>query len=117
LGDTIVYSVHSEAAKRINDDLITIQFSHKNIVDPYNFYQHLTLKYPFYFLDDFWLLVNAQREIFFPGIASKMKRAFDIFFVLLLLPLALPLLLMSALAIKLDSTGPVLFIQERLGQN
>ena len=31
--------------------------------------------------------------------------------------LALPFLLISALAIKLDSAGPVFFIQERLGQN
>jgi exopolysaccharide biosynthesis polyprenyl glycosylphosphotransferase len=115
--DTIVYSVHSEVARQIANDLITIRFSNKHIVDAYNFYQRLTLKYPVYYLDDFGLLVNAQREIFFPGIAGRMKRAFDILFVLLLLPLALPLLLMSALAIKLDSAGPVLFIQERLGQN
>ena len=115
--DTIVYSVHSEVAKQITNDLITIKFSNKNIVDAYNFYQYLTGKYPVYFLDDFWLLVNAQRETFFPGIASKMKRGFDILFALLILTPALPLLLIAALAIKLDSAGPVLFIQERLGQN
>jgi exopolysaccharide biosynthesis polyprenyl glycosylphosphotransferase len=114
--DTIVYSVRSEIAKKITNDLIRIQFSNKHIVDAYNFYQHLTRKYPVYFLDGFWLLINAQREIFFPEIASNMKRAFDILFVLFLLPLAMPLLIMSALVIKLDSAGPVLFIQERLGQ-
>jgi exopolysaccharide biosynthesis polyprenyl glycosylphosphotransferase len=115
--DTIVYSVHSEVAKQISNDLITIQFGNTNIMNAYTFYQQLTRKYPVYFLDDFWLLVNAQREIFFPAIASRIKRAFDILFVLLLLPPALAVLLMSALAIKLDSAGPSLFIQERLGQN
>jgi lipopolysaccharide/colanic/teichoic acid biosynthesis glycosyltransferase len=114
--DTIVYSVRSQVARRISNDLITIRFSNKHIVDAYNFYQRLTLKYPVYYLDDFSLLVNAQREIFFPGIADRMKRVYDILFVLFLLPLAMPLLLISALVIKIDSAGPVLFIQERLGQ-
>ena len=78
--DTIVYSVHSKVVRQISNDLINIKFSNKNIVDAYNFYQHLTRKYPIYFLDDFWLLVNTQKEIFFPGIARRMKRAFDILF-------------------------------------
>ena len=115
--DMIVFSVHSKVAKQINNDLITIKFSQKNIIDAYNFYQHLTRKYPVYFLDEFWLLANAQRETFFPTAAGNLKRAFDLLFVMLLLPLALPLFLIAALAIKLDSRGPVLFIQERLGQN
>jgi exopolysaccharide biosynthesis polyprenyl glycosylphosphotransferase len=115
--DTIVYSVHSKLARQISHELVTIKYSHKNIVDAYNFYQHLTRKYPVYFLNDFWLLINSRREIFFPAIAVNMKRAFDTLFVLLLLPLALPLVLLSALAIKLNSAGPVLFIQERFGQN
>jgi len=115
--DTIVYSVHSEVAKKITNDLITMRFSNINVIDVYNFYQQLTRKYPVYFLNDFWLLVNVQKEIFFPTIRSKMKRAFDIGFVLLLLSMTWPILLICALAIKLDNKGPAFFIQERLGEN
>ena len=115
--NTVVYSVHSEMARQISNDLITIQFRNKNIIDAYNFYQFLTFKYPVYFLDNFWLLINAQKEIFFPAIVNNLKRAFDVLWALLLLPPALPLLLISALAIRLDSGTPVLFIQERLGKN
>jgi exopolysaccharide biosynthesis polyprenyl glycosylphosphotransferase len=115
--DTIVYSVHSKVAKQISNDLITIQFSPKKIVDAYNFYQYLTGKYPVFFLDEFWLLINTHREIFFPAIAAKMKRVFDILFAMVILTPASPVLLIVALAIKLDSAGPVFFTQERLGQN
>ncbi len=115
--DTIVYAVHSQVVQQISDDLITMRFSQRQILDAYNFFQHLTRKYPVYLLDGFWLLANTQREIFFPGIASRMKRAFDLLFALLCIPLALPLLLLAAVAIKLDSRHPVFFIQERLGQN
>ena len=43
------------------------------------------------------------------------KRFTDIIFSILILIVTLPILLISALAIKLDSKGPVFFIQERTG--
>ena len=50
-------------------------------------------------------------------IYSFFKRAFDVVFSLLsLLLLSLPLLIV-ALAVKLDSRGPVFFSQERIGKN
>ena len=115
--DLVVYSVHSKVLKQVINDLITIKFSKRNIINAYNFYQLLTLKYPVYYLDDFWLLVNAQKEIFFPTAAGRLKRSIDLFVVLLFLPLAVVLFLIAALAIKLESKGPVFFIQERLGQD
>jgi exopolysaccharide biosynthesis polyprenyl glycosylphosphotransferase len=45
------------------------------------------------------------------------KRAFDLLFTLLLLPLALPLMGLIGLAIYLDSPGPALFRQQRVGEN
>jgi Undecaprenyl-phosphate glucose phosphotransferase len=45
------------------------------------------------------------------------KRIFDIGFSVLVLLLTLPLLLLIALAIKLESRGPVLFTQDRVGLN
>jgi len=44
------------------------------------------------------------------------KRGVDILLVLLTTPLTLPLLAASALAIKLDSSGSVFFVQDRIGQ-
>jgi exopolysaccharide biosynthesis polyprenyl glycosylphosphotransferase len=43
------------------------------------------------------------------------KRVFDVLVVMLALPLLLPVFLLVALAIKLESRGPVLFIQDRVG--
>lgn len=47
---------------------------------------------------------------------TAIKRAFDIVFSLVLIVLAAPVMLLAAIAIKLDSRGPVLYRQERLGQ-
>lgn len=48
---------------------------------------------------------------------TTIKRIFDAFFGVLLLICLLPLMLVLAIWIKLDSKGPVLFKQERVGRN
>ena len=50
------------------------------------------------------------------GLGGAVKRCIDVSLALLALVLAAPILLISALAIKLDSRGPVLITQERVGQ-
>lgn len=51
------------------------------------------------------------------GLPLFFKRSFDICVSLLLLIMCLPLFLLVALVIKLNSRGPVFFVQERLGLN
>ncbi|MBI5055373.1 MAG: sugar transferase [Nitrospirae bacterium] len=46
-----------------------------------------------------------------------MKRLFDIFFSLIGLLMLLPVFMVMAILIKLDSPGPVFFKQERMGRN
>lgn len=45
------------------------------------------------------------------------KRVFDAFVCILALPLVLPVLLLCALAIAVDSRGPIVFFQERTGRH
>ena len=45
------------------------------------------------------------------------KRLFDLAVCFLLLPVVLPLLLLCALAIRLDSPGPIFIAQERTGRD
>ena len=52
-----------------------------------------------------------------PWSGSSAKRVFDFVFVLLALPLVLPILLAVALAVRLTSSGPVLFLQGRVGRH
>jgi len=46
-----------------------------------------------------------------------LKRLMDIVLGILLLPIALPILVVCAVAIKIDSPGPVVFVQNRTGKN
>jgi exopolysaccharide biosynthesis polyprenyl glycosylphosphotransferase len=47
---------------------------------------------------------------------AHVKRAFDLLIAFVSLPLFSPLMLITAIAIKLDSPGPVIFRQERVGK-
>lgn len=51
------------------------------------------------------------------GFDRVVKRTFDLVLASLSLLLAWPIMLASAIAIKLDSPGPVLFVQDRVGEN
>jgi len=46
-----------------------------------------------------------------------LKRFLDILFIIISLPFLIPLYILVAIAVKLDSEGPVIFKQERLGRN
>ena len=47
---------------------------------------------------------------------ERSKRLLDVVLCLLCLPVALPILVACSLAIRLDSTGPILFMQKRTGK-
>jgi lipopolysaccharide/colanic/teichoic acid biosynthesis glycosyltransferase len=47
----------------------------------------------------------------------RVKRMMDIALSIISLPVVLPILLIASIAIKLDTPGPALFVQERIGQH
>ncbi len=59
----------------------------------------------------------STRDVSIQGWNLLVKRVFDLVFSLVGGILALPLCLLIAIAIKLDSPGPVLFKQTRIGRN
>ncbi len=70
------------------------------------------LDYP---IDHQWY--DRRREPYLAHeIYLRIKRALDMFATVLLLPIALPLLVLCAIAIRLDSPGQVYFFQERTGK-
>lgn len=61
------------------------------------------------------LVPDSIGEPLSPWAASDAKRCFDCACVILALPLLIPVFLLVALAIRLTSPGPVLFLQKRMG--
>jgi len=62
------------------------------------------------------VIINTPRVFLYRKDYQIAKRVMDIALCLLTMPLTLPLLAICALAIRIDSPGPVVFVQERIGK-
>lgn len=62
-------------------------------------------------------LLGRQKEVKIPRSNLLLKRTLDIGATLLFMPIALPIMIIAALAIRLDTPGPILFYQLRVGMN
>jgi exopolysaccharide biosynthesis polyprenyl glycosylphosphotransferase len=79
-----------------------------------NIVEHLTNKIPIDHLSDKWFLLELgqlNKRYFW-----RFKRAIDICIAFMGMALALPLFLLAAAAIKLESRGPVFYVQSRIGR-
>ena len=96
-------------------DLVTLRLSGIPIEDCHTFYERLMSKIFITDLRPSWILLSNgfQRTAWI----MFTKRALDIVVSTLGLLLAAPVALITAIALKLDSSGPVLYCQERIGAN
>jgi len=86
------------------------------VYDMPTFYEELTGKVPAQHVSDAWLVYNPIAG-FTRSNYLRAKRMFDIFLSFFGLLVSLPILLLTALAIKFDSEGPILYKQDRVGLN
>ena len=97
------------------DDLLHVKLSFCDVIDAPTFYEGITGK----------ILVEELRPssiIFTQGFLSSplqeaMKRGFDIFFALIGLVVSAPIMLITAIIIRLESPGPIFYLQQRVGKD
>jgi len=111
----IVYSDTIKNSRATFYNLLKLRFKGIAVYDAFSYYQKIARKIPVHCLDVPALFNYNPKAAFFLQIYKIAKRAFDIGLTLLLSPFALVVVFFCALAIKLDSRGPVFFLQERLG--
>ena len=97
------------------EDLLECRLRGIGVEDWLTFYEKQTGKILVTNLRPSWLIfsdgfVKTQ-------LTRALKRSVDLVLSVIGLALSLPLMALTALAIKIDSRGPVLFRQERVGQN
>jgi exopolysaccharide biosynthesis polyprenyl glycosylphosphotransferase len=79
-------------------------------------YRKLSRQIPIEFVDAQWVLSAMQDRVFFTRVQLGIKRAFDIVGSICALPFLILITPFVAIAIKLDSSGPVFYTQERTGR-
>lgn len=95
--------------------LLAVRLEDVRVTDPADFFENLTGRLSLEALSDSRLLLAAGGTSGMPYVI--VRRVTDVVLAALGLLLAAPLMLLVAIAIRLDSRGPALYRQERVGRN
>jgi sugar transferase (PEP-CTERM system associated) len=110
----VVVALEDRRGKLPVSDLLRCRLDGVRVEEAASFYEALTGQIPVRSLRPSWLIFSQGFSK--PRFFSSVKRVLEFGVALAGLALSLPLLLLSGLAIWIESGGPVLFRQERVGE-
>ena len=113
--DLIILSMRRSRYEKIIKDLILCSQQGVQIMDITSLYEEVAGKIPLKYVSDLWVLFSHmnQSKFYF----KRVKRLVDIASSSILLILTSPIMLLTALTVKLDSDGPVFYRQKRVGKD
>lgn len=99
----------------IAHELLMAKLGGRMVVDIRSFYEHVVKRLPLSQITEEWLLLSEGFSLNTRGSLRRLKRAVDVFCSLILLIPAAPIMLITAIIIRLESPGPVIYRQDRVG--
>ncbi len=112
---TVVNSIDHRYKPELAKQLYKNLSSRISFFDLPKFYEELTGKIPVNLINEIWFLENLHENK--KNLYETFKRLMDIVLSLIGLIVSIPILPILAIAIKLDSKGPIFFTQIRTGKN
>jgi len=114
--DRIVVAVEDRRGKFPIEELLSLSLSGRVAVEESaRYYERLTGKIASEMLRPSWLIFSRGNR--FTDFEQHVRRLFNAGLAAVGFVLSLPIMLLTALAVKLDSRGPIFYIQERVGKN
>ncbi len=101
--------------EEIAHELLEAKLHGVMVVDIRSFYEHVAQRLPLSQINDEWLLQTEGFSLNTRGSLRRLKRALDVLISLTLLILTAPITLLAALIVRLESPGPVIYQQKRVG--
>ena len=112
--DQIVIALDDRRGTMPIETLLYYKLRGVSIVQGVNFYERLTGKILVESVNPSWIIFSDGFST--NKIMAFIKRCFDVFMSSLLIIFTAPIMLLSALVIRLESKGPILYFQERVGK-
>ena len=101
---------------KLVDILLQYKLSGLQFYNYLEFYEMYENKLPVSHLSSKWFLENSGFEIYYNNFNLRVKRLLDLIFAIIIGICTLPLMIMAAIIVKLESKGPIFFVQERIGE-
>lgn len=115
--DDIIVTIDPTRKKELNKELVICKMKGINIYDIPTFYEALLFKLPVSYIKQNWFLYSDGFEKLGNKIYKRLKRTIDLFISSIILIISFPVGIITSLAIRLTSKGPIFLIQERVGEN
>lgn len=96
-------------------ELLHAKLRGQMIVDVRSFCEHMVYRLPVSQISSEWLLTEEGFSLNTRGSLRRLKRAFDLFCTLGLLICTSPIMVLTAVAIRIESPGPIIYKQRRVG--
>jgi sugar transferase (PEP-CTERM system associated) len=113
----IILAIEQAPGDAMVSELMRARLRGVRIYDLTDFYERFLFKLPVLNLRDRWLILAHGFDLLHHTIALRAKRVIDVVLSLALMLTLSPLMLLTALAVKLDSKGPAFYRQARTGLN
>jgi sugar transferase (PEP-CTERM system associated) len=113
---TAILAIPNNRSKKLIRNILDARMQGINIRDMADVYEQLTGRIPVRNIGDQWLLFAEGFYVLHKEYIQKIKRLFDLIASGLLLSLTAPMIGLTALAIRMDSRGPVFYRQQRVGR-
>ncbi len=112
----IVLAVPRSRSLRITRKILESRMRGVEVIDMPTLYERLAQRVPVKYIEDQWLLFANGFYLLSKEYVQKMKRISDFVFSTMLLFLFSPVMALTALAIRIDSPGPIFYKQQRVGK-
>ena len=96
-------------------DLFNAKLQGLEVDDIRSLYERVARRVPVDLIHENWLLMEDGFNLNVHSYMRRAKRAFDIAFACGMFVVALPVMLLAALAVRIESPGPVIYRQRRVG--
>src|ERR1700754_4683177 len=114
--DRIVVAVEDRRGKFPTSELLDLTLSGRIAVEECaQYYERLTGKIASEMLRPSWLIFSRNSR--YSNVAHHARRVLNAGLAIVGFLLSLPLMVLTAIAVKLDSSGPIFYTQERVGKN
>jgi sugar transferase (PEP-CTERM system associated) len=114
--DRIVVAVEDRRGKFPTAELLDLTLSGRVAVEECaQYYERLTGKIASEMLRPSWLIFSRNSR--YSNVVHHVRRVLNAVLAVVGFMLSLPLMLLTAIAVKLDSPGPIFYTQERVGKN
>ncbi len=111
----IILATETVLADKVVEKLMTARLKGVKVHDLSEYYEKYLMCVPVMHLKDRWFVFSTGFNLLHQDIALKIKRLIDVVVAGVGLVLLLPVMVLVAVAIKIDSHGPILFSQLRTG--